>query len=202
MPPVDAAPFESAQLGREAVFGALFRPRRLFGSLTPGALGPAVQLSMVNFALVSIAAVLTDDALWLGDLLPAIGRGLALWLLGATWLLGPQAYLFRWVTQLFGADRPLSLAQRGMAALSTILALFGMVLSVAGINPESAPFVISWIAAVVTAAALGAHALLRFAEGAYGLSRGRSVGAVLAFAFVHAIALTIALGVLFTLFGS
>ncbi|HEY6879870.1 MAG TPA: hypothetical protein VI299_17700 [Polyangiales bacterium] len=197
-----AAPFASSQLGREAVWGALFRPRALFGSLTPGSLVPAAQLAVANFALVAVATVLTDDALWLGDPLRAWGRGLALWFVGSAWLLGPQAYLFKWVMRTFGADQPLSLAQRGMAALSTLLSVFGVVLSVAGTNPESAPFVITWLLALLVAAVLAAHALFRLAEGAYRLPRNKAAASVLTFAFVHGFALTLALGVLFSVVGS
>jgi hypothetical protein len=195
-----AAP-QTSELGwLETLRGALFSPSTLFGQLQPGPVAPAARLALLNLALPAVAGVLTDDTLYLGQVGPVVGRGIAMWLLGAAWLIGPQAYLFQRVLRLFGATaRPLSLAQRGMGAFSALLAVFGSAMSIAGINPESAAFVISWYVALTAVSMLGTYALFRFAERGYGLSTGKAVGSVLAFELVHSIALVITLGVFFTI---
>ncbi len=203
MPLAQAVPYDSVQPTASGwlttLLGALFRPRALFGQLQPGPVAPAAKLTALYVALPALAAMLTDDDLWDGKLAAVLLRGVMMWGVGTVWLLGPQAALFRLVMRLFGADRPLSLAQRGMASFSALLAVFGVLLSVAGISPESAPFVITWYGSLVAVTVLGLHALYRFAEGAYELSPGKAVGAVLVFQGVHSIALVITLGVLFTI---
>jgi hypothetical protein len=200
MPVAEAVPCDPVQpsLGGTLV-GVLFRPRALFSGLRAGPVAPAARLTALYLALPAVAAVLTDDDLWLGHTGTASARGLMIWGFGTVWSLGPQAFLFRLAMRLFGSNRPLSLAQRGMAAFSALLAVFGVVLSVAGLRPESAPFVITWYASLAAVIVLGFHALFRLAQGAYALPTGKAAGAVLSFMFVHAIALTVALGVLFTI---
>jgi hypothetical protein len=196
----EAVPCDSVQPSASGtLIGALFRPRQLFGSIEAGPPASAAKLTALYLGLLGIAAMLTDDDLWGGHAVNAVARGLMICIFGSLWAFGPQAMLFRLTMRLFGADRPLSLAQRGMAAFSALLAVFGVVLSIAGLRPESAPFVITWYASLPALAVLGSHALFRLAQGAYALPSGRAVGAVLLFMFVHAIALTIALGVLFTI---
>jgi hypothetical protein len=203
MPLAETVPYEAATPSASGwlstLRGALFSPRALFGGLQPGPLAPAAKLAALSLALVAVAAVLTDDELYLGRVPLVLGRGLMMWVVGTLWLLGPQAFLFRQVMRWFGADRPLSLAQRGMAAFSVLLAVFGVVLSVAGLSPESGPFVITWYLALVALTVLGTHALYRLAAGAYALPSGKAVGALVVFQFVHGLALVLTLGVLFTL---
>jgi hypothetical protein len=206
MPLVEAAPFDSAERPassfRDALLGALFQPKLLFGQLKPGPVAPALKLAAFNLAFPAAAAILTDDTLWLGRAGSVIGRGVGMWALGVAWLIWPQAFLFGLVMRVFGAKQPLSLAQRGMGAFSALLAVFGVALSIAGTNPESAPFVISWYLALSGVTLLGTYALYRLAEGAYGLRAGKAVGAVMVFELAHSIALMITLGVLFTIIGS
>ncbi|MET0287955.1 MAG: hypothetical protein ABW352_25925 [Polyangiales bacterium] len=203
MPLAEAVPFQavppSSSGWLQTLRGALFQPRQQFGRLQPGPVGPAAKLTVISLGLVATAAVLTDDELYLGRVPLVLGRGLMMWVVGVLWLLGPQAFLFRQVMRLFGSSQPLSLAQHGMAAFAVLLSVFGVALSVAGISPESAPFVISWYLALATLTVLGTHALYQFAVGAYGLSPGKAVGAVLVFELVHGIALVITLSVLLTL---
>ena len=196
MPLAQAVPYDFTASG--TLVGALFRPREVFSELKPGPAARAVKLTALYLALPAVAAVLTDDDLSL-EPVNALVRGFMIWSFGTLWAFGPQAFLFRQTMRLFGSDRPLSLAQHGMAAFSALLAVFGVVLSIAGMRPESAPFVITWYLSLVAVVVLGFHALFRLAEGAYALPTGKAVGAVLVFMFVHAIALTVALGVLFTI---
>lgn len=195
-----AAP-QSRDLGwLETLRGALFRPSALFGQLQPGPVAPAAKLALINLAFPAVTGVLTDDTLYLGQVGPVVGRGIAMWLLGAAWLIGPQAYLFQLVMRIFGSPQPLSLAQRGMGAFSAILAVCGSAMSIAGINPESALFVVSWYIALNAGFVLGSYALYRFAERRYALRAGKAVGGVVTFELVHSIALVITLGVFFSVF--
>jgi hypothetical protein len=199
MPVAEALPYDSVQTSASGtLLGALFRPRELFGNMEAGPPALAAKRTALFLTLPAVAVVLTDDDVWSRPT-SALARGLMLWIFGTLWAFGPQAFLFRQVMRLFGANRPLPLAQHGMAAFSALLAVFGVVLSVAGMRPESAPFVITWYASLVALAALGFYALFRLAAGPYGLSAGKAVGAIMVFMFVHGIALVVALGVLFTI---
>ncbi|HEX5657601.1 MAG TPA: hypothetical protein VFX59_10425 [Polyangiales bacterium] len=193
-----AVPFDPARAWPQILIGALFRPRALFGSLQAGPVGPAAALTIACMAWPAVAAVLTDDELYLGHVPRVLARGLMLWVFGTVWLLGPQAALFRLGMRLFGARQPISLAQRGMAAFAVLLAVFGVIICIAGTRPESAPFVIVWYLALTAVFGLGTYALYALAE-AFGLRGWKALAAVIAFEAIHGIALVIALGVLFTL---
>jgi len=190
------APIESGQHGfalgwLRTVSEVLLQPRRFFSHLGVGDLRAPLAFAVI--ALTLPIAVAEFGSLQQGDT-PASQAWLAALkillvpVLGALWVATVQASVWHRVLRWFGSSKvPLNVAMRAMSYLTSFAATFGVVMTIAGFAPESAPYVIAWYGSLSAVLLLSFYALLTIARGPYGLSVGRGIGAVLVFEGCYAV---------------
>jgi hypothetical protein len=192
------APLESGQHGfvvgwLRTVGEVLLQPKRFFSHLGAGDL--RAPLAFASIALTLPLAIGELGSLQQGetpasDVWISALKILLAPVLGALWVATVQAALWQRVLRWFGSrELPLSVAARAMSYLTALAATLGVVMTLAGFAPESAPYVIAWYGSLDAVLLLSFYALVVLARGPHGLPLGRAIIAVLAFEACYAVVL-------------
>jgi hypothetical protein len=172
----------------------MLRPGRFFARLGAGSLTPPMTFALLSVALPVLVAEL--GALQQGDVESdstalAIAKAFVIPPLAVLWIAYVQSYLWRRTLALFGARTPKSIAARAMLYLTAVAATLGLIMTIAGFVPESAPYVITWYAALDVAYVYIFYALVKLAKGPYALPTPRAIAAVALFELTYALLLFI-----------
>jgi hypothetical protein len=173
----------------------LFRPGRFFSRLGTG--GLAVPLAFAVVSLTLPIAVAEIGSLQQGETDPSLAwvsvfKILLLPIALTLWIASVQAAVWQRVLRWFQAPLPFHVAARAMCFLTALAATLGLVMTLAGFAPESAPCVIAWYGSLDAILLLTFYALIRLARGPYALSTGRAILAVATFALVYGLVVFVA----------
>jgi hypothetical protein len=190
-------PLETGQYGFGAgwlrtVADVMLRPGHFFAQLGAGPLQKPMAFALLSVAIPVVVAEL--GALQQGDVESdntalAILKAVLIPPVAVLWMTYVQPFVWRRTLSLFKARAPSSVAPRAMLYLTAAAATLGLIMTIAGFAPESAPYVITWYASLNATYLYVFYALVRLARGPYALSTIKAIAAVAVFQLAYAILL-------------
>lgn len=200
VPPLETGEHGFAAGWLRTVAHVMLRPGHFFARLGAGSLQKPMAFALLSIALPVVVAEL--GALQQGDVESdrtalAISRAILVPPLAVLWVAYVQPLVWRRTLALFGARPPSSIAARAMLYLTAVASTLGLIMTIAGFVPESAPYVITWYASLNATYVYVFYALVRLAKGPYALTTTRAVAAVAVFELAYALLVFIAALALF-----
>jgi hypothetical protein len=167
----------------------MLRPGPFFRRLGAGPVRKPLTFALLSIALPVLVAEL--GAIQQGDVESdstpvAILKLFLIPPLAVAWVAYVQPYVWRRSVALFGSRAPRSIAVRAMLYLTAVAATLGLVMTIAGFAPESAPYVITWYAALLATQVYVLYALYSLAKGPYALPTASAIAAVALFELAYA----------------
>jgi hypothetical protein len=171
------------------VLHVMFRPGHFFARLGAGSLGKPVTFALLSVAIPVVVAEL--GALQQGDIESdntalAITKAVLVPPLAVAWMTYVQPFVWRRTLGLFKVRAPRSIAARAMLYLTAVAATLGLIMTLAGFVPESAPYVITWYASLLATNVYVFYALVQLARGPYALTTTRAIAATALFELAYA----------------
>lgn len=200
VPPLETGEYGFGAGWLRTVLHVMLSPGHFFTRLGAGPLPKPMAFALLSVAIPVVVAEL--GALQQGDVESdnttlAIAKAVLIPPLAVLWMTYVQPYVWRRTVTLFGSRAPSSIAARAMLYLTAVAATLGLIMTIAGFVPESAPYVITWYASLNATYLYVFYALVRLAKGPYALTTVRAIAAVAVFELAYAILLFIAALALF-----
>lgn len=192
VPPLETGEYGFGAGWLRTVAHVMLRPGHFFAQLGAGPLHKPMAFALLSVALPVVVAEL--GALQQGDVESdstalAIAKAVLIPPLAVLWITYVQPFVWRRTLAVFGSRAPSSIAPRAMLYLTAVAATLGLIMTIAGFVPESAPYVITWYASLNATYVYVFYALVRLAKGPYALTTVKAIAAVAVFELAYALLL-------------